>query len=109
MIAARIAGPFGKMVKAVAEFLIGAAVIVNPQFQVPLLAGSAAFKVGQALARRARRGNDSEQEVPQNGAEKRVALEWNQLSVAITNKKTKKRQEIFKDLKGTARPGRSVL
>ena len=96
------------MVRAVAEFLVGAVAIVTPQYQLPLLAGSAAFKLGTALAKRSKRKRAPQESVPQNGDDKsdHLSLEWSQLSVAITNKKTGKRQQIFKDLQGIAQPGR---
>lgn len=37
------------MGKAAAEFLVGAAVILTPQYQVPLLLGSAALKFGHSI------------------------------------------------------------
>jgi hypothetical protein len=57
------------MVKAVAEFLVGAAVIVTPQYQVPLLIGSAALKIGTSLVKRGNSRGNTEEEVAHNGGE----------------------------------------
>lgn len=57
------------MVKAVAEFLVGAAVIVTPQYQVPLLLGSAALKLGRSLVKRSNSGGGSAEEIAQNGGD----------------------------------------
>ena len=46
------------MGKAVVEFLVGAAVIVTPQHQVPLLIGSAALKLGSSLVHRSSSGGE---------------------------------------------------
>ena len=95
------------MVKQIAEFLAGAAVITTPQLGVPLLVGAASLKAGHALTKRVRRKRPAT-ELPTNGEDsaEKVSLEWGRLSVAITNMKTGKRQQIFKDLSGTAKPGR---
>jgi len=55
------------MVKAVAEFLIGAAVIVTPQYQIPLLIGSAALKIGTSLVRNGNECGEREEEIAHNG------------------------------------------
>ncbi len=57
------------MVNAVAEFLVGAAVIVTPQYQVPLLIGGAALKLGTSLVSRGNKSGDSQEEVAHNGGE----------------------------------------
>ena len=96
------------MVKAIAEFLVGAAVILTPQYQVPLLLGTAAVKVGSSIVKQRKKAEDSEQAVDSNGefTSQQLVLTWDDLSVALPSKKGKEAVPIFKDLQGSARPGR---
>ena len=96
------------MVKAVAEFLVGAAVILTPQYQVPLLLGSAALKVGSTVARQHKKGQDEEKDMDNNGqsSTEQLQIEWQDLSVAIGSKKAKSSTPVFEGLEGRARPGR---
>lgn len=92
--------------KALLEFVVGAAVIVNSQYQVPVLAGSVALKLGRVLARRLKRRRRSRRGSATGDHESSVELEWSRLSVGITHKKTGQQQQIFRDLDGLAQPGR---
>ena len=98
------------MVKAVAEFLIGAAVILTPQYQVPLLLGSAAVKVGTSIVKQSKKDEAQEQEADSNGksTSQQLTLEWDDLSVAIHSKKSDRLVPIFSDLSGCAHPGRQA-
>lgn len=96
------------MVKALVEFALGAAVIVSPQCQLPVLAGSAGLKLGSMLVRRARGQRSSRRSAATGAHETSIELQWDRLSVSIMHKKTGQRQQVFKDLEGSARPGRSV-
>lgn len=95
------------MVKALLEFAVGAAVIVNSQYQLPVLAGSVTLRLGSVLARRIKRRRRSRRVSTTGDREASVELEWSRLSVGITHKKTGQRQQIFRDLDGLAQPGRS--
>ena len=96
------------MVKAVAEFLVGAAVILTPQYQIPLFLGSAAVKVGTSIVKQNNKDEANEQEADSNGrsTSQQLTLEWEKLSVAIHSKKSKQLIPIFSNLSGSARPGR---
>lgn len=98
------------MVKAVAEFLVGAAVILTPQYQIPLLLGTAALKVGTSVAKQKKK-DKNQQEVDSNGkfTAQQLTLKWDDLSVSIYSKKSKQLVPIFSNLKGSARPGRQDL
>lgn len=95
------------MVHPVGEFFLGATVIIAPQFRLQLLAGTAAFKFGKSILGRSKRRNGAPGKgAVQNGSEQQLTLEWDQLSVAIANKKSGKTRTIFNGLEGSARPGR---
>ena len=98
------------MVKAVAEFLAGAAVILTPQYQIPLLLGSAAVKVGTSIAKQRKKDEEHKQKADSNGksTSQQLTLEWDDLSVAIHSKKSDRLVPIFSDLSGSARPGRQA-
>ena len=98
------------MVKAVAEFLVGAAVILTPQYQVPLLLGSAAVKVGTSIAKQSKKDETEELQADSNGksTSQQLTLQWDDLSVAIHSKKSDRLVPIFSNLSGCARPGRQA-
>lgn len=93
------------MVRALGEFILGAAVIISPACRVPVLIGSTTFTLGKTLAKRSR-ARKGQQLPPRNGADKQVAIEWDQLSADISSKKSGKRRVILKNLQGSAQPGR---
>ena len=98
------------MVKAIAEFLVGAAVILTPQYQVPLLLGSAAVKVGSSIVKQSKKEAAHKQEADSNGksTSQQLTLQWDDLSVAIHSKKSGQLVPIFSNLSGSARPGRQA-
>lgn len=97
------------MGKAVAEFVIGAAVILTPQYQVPLLLGSAALKIVSSAAHQSHQAAAEHDEHGDGPIDmEHLTIKWDHLSVALPAKKTKQITPIFKDLQGSARPGRQV-
>ena len=94
------------MVRALAEFALGAVIITLPQLQLPLLAGTVAFKAGNLVRKQHKRGREAPK-VLANGEDGsgKVKLEWDKLSVILTDKRGFKKV-IFEDVSGSADPGR---
>lgn len=94
------------MGQALLDFLVGAAIIVAPQHNFALAAGSLAVKVGLSLKRK-------KSDLAKNGerhgsSSKPVTLQWDDLRVAFQNKKSKKTKLVFEGVSGRAHPGRSA-
>ena len=96
------------MGKAIAEFVVGAAVILSPQHQIPLLLGSAALKLGSSIFHQDRKAAHQQRDEDENGASdlQQLTITWKGLSVAVPSKKTKKPKTIFENLAGSAKSGR---
>lgn len=89
-----------------AEFLVGATIIVFPSLGLPLLAGSAVFKLGRGWKRkRSDTKNGQESQQPETGS---VTLRWDHVNCQITSKKGVQRQ-LLTNQHGEAKPGRQAL
>ena len=94
------------MGKALVEFLIGAAIIAAPQHQFALAAGSLVLKSGLALKQKTRSDHVSKFEASNGTKQRKITLEWKNVSVALHDKKSGKSKQIFKDVSGSAQSGR---
>ena len=89
-----------------AEFLVGATTIVFPSVGLPLLAGSAVYKLGRGWKRkRSDTKNSQESQQPETGS---VTLRWDHVNCQITSKKGLHRQ-LLTNQHGQANPGRQAL
>ena len=94
------------MGKALVEFLVGAAIIAAPQHQFALAAGSLVLKSGLALKQKSKADHASRLEASHGKKQREIKLEWKNVSVALHDKKSGNTKQIFKDVSGSANPGR---
>ena len=89
-----------------AEFLVGATTIVFPGVGLPLLAGSAVFKLGRGWKRkRSDTKNGQESQHPETGS---TTLKWDHVNCQITSKKGVQRH-LLTNQHGEANSGRQAL
>lgn len=97
------------------DFILGAAVIALPQYQIPVLIGTASLslfrKIKQKRSAHKKLGPDPghASSVTSGGSTRQqVNLQFTDVRCSITNKKGVKKT-ILNDITGTAKPGRCQL
>ena len=96
------------MGQGLVDFVLGAAVIVAPQHQLPVAVGAGLLKAGSAAIqhRSQTRAIRATAEADQQSSS-RTTLDWDQLSCTLT-RKDGTHKNILQHLSGTAQPGRSA-
>lgn len=87
----------------VLDFGLGAALIVAPQYKLPLSASVALLGIGRRLSRR--KSADPDRHSPEQAGDVRVHLRWSDVTCTLTDKKGR-RKTLLKGLAGHAKPGR---
>ena len=90
----------------IAEFALGAAVIVQPQHAVPVALATAGMQLFRKLRPGSRQQGRSAAAKAKAQASGRVHLQWRGVRCDLDNKKGKK--ALLKGLSGEAKPGRYV-
>ena len=95
------------MGQGLVDFVLGAAVIVAPQHQLPVAVGAGLLKAGSAAIqhRSQKRAGRTTAEAGQQSAS-RTTLDWDQLGCVLA-KKDGTNKSILQNLSGSAQPGRS--
>ena len=87
------------------DFLLGSAVLLVPQHQIPLAITTAIIKGVQQLRRKKHEAKRISSSSSMNIPYETVELEWSQLTCTLTENESKKRI-LLDNITGSARPGR---
>lgn len=87
------------------DFAVGAAVILLPQYGIPVFIGST---VGKLLLKNKRKRHEQPGEISNNREKQQVELQWSHIGCQLTTKKGETKQ-LLKDQSGVAKPERSAL
>ncbi|KAK9792241.1 hypothetical protein WJX73_003742 [Symbiochloris irregularis] len=86
------------------DFALGAALIILPQYKIPLAAGAATIALGKRL--KERKSVEAKQKGSSSTSEtEKIELQWTELTCTITDKKGRSKT-LLDGLQGQALPGR---
>ena len=88
------------------EFAVGVAVILTPQYGIPVFVGSTIGKF--LLKSRKRKHVASTEDSESSNGKQQVSLQWSHVSCSITTKKGETKQ-LLKDQSAVAKPNRCFL
>lgn len=95
------------MGQGLVDFLLGAAVIVAPQHQLPVAVGAGLLKAGSAtIQHRSQKRAARASAEADHQSSSQTTLDWDQLSCTLT-RKDGTQKNILQHLSGSAQPGRS--
>ena len=84
------------------DFVLGAAVILVPQYGIPVFVGSS---VGKFILKNRQKKDRKANQPTSNQEKQQVKLQWSHLSCQLTTK-TGETKQLLKDQSGVAKPDR---